>query len=193
MKFESIKKVHDGRYIHRYDITYETASGAKKVYEMISRNPDITTHEELIGARPDAVVLILFDPKKEKILLNREFRLATGEWVYNFPAGLIDGDETPEAAAARELREETGLKLEKVEDIIPISYSAVGFANETNVCVVGTATGNITMSDCEVEEIEAGWYDKNQLRELLKTERFAARTQAYCYAFVTLSSSSSSL
>ena len=183
MKFKSIKKVHDGKYIHRYDVTYETASGAEKVYEMISRSGDIETHDDLIGSRPDAVVLILKDTSGERLLLNREFRLATGEWVYNFPAGLIDGDESPEEAAARELREETGLHLDEVNDIIPISYSAVGFANETNVCVVGTASGEITMSDSEVEEIEAAWYDKSQISELLKTEKFAARTQAYCYAW----------
>ena len=33
------------------------------------------------------------------------------------------------------------------------------------------------------EEIEAGWYTKEEVRELLKTAKFAARTQAYCYAW----------
>ncbi|MCR4604720.1 MAG: NUDIX hydrolase [Eubacterium sp.] len=183
MKLKSIEKVHSGRYIHRYNITYEMESGAEKVYEMISRNPEITTHDELIGQRPDAVVMILKDASGEKILLNKEFRLATGEWVYNFTAGLIDGDEKPEEAAKRELFEETGLNLDEVTDVIPISYSAVGFANETNVCVVGTASGTIRKSDSEVEEIEAAWYTKEQVRELLKNARFAARTQAYCYAW----------
>lgn len=181
MKLTNIEKVHTGHYIHRYDIHYETASGHEKTYEMISRNPDIPDAEVLRGIRPDAVVLILTDPANEKILLNREFRLATGQWVINFPAGLIDGDETPEEAAARELREETGLTLDSVEDIMPISYSAVGFANETNVCVVGTASGQIRPSDSEVEEIEASWYTRAEVLELLKKERFAARTQAYCY------------
>ena len=164
MKFISLKKVHSGNYIHRYDVTYETESGDKKVYEMISRNGDISTHEELIGQRPDAVVMIIFDETGEKILLNKEFRLATGEWVYNFPAGLIDGDETPEQASKRELFEETGLNLDEVTDVIPISYSAVGFANETNITVVGKASGNIRESDSEVEEIEAAWYTKEEVK-----------------------------
>ena len=181
MKFKNIDKVHDGRFIHRYDITYETASGQNKVYEMISRDGAIDSLERLHGGRPDAVVLILTDESDERILLNREFRLATGQWIYNFPAGLIDGDETPEEAATRELREETGLTLVQVSDVIPLSYSAVGFANETNVCVVGTASGTIRPSDSEVEEIEAGWYSRADVRELLKDQLFAARTQAYCY------------
>ena len=181
MKFKTINKVHDGHFIHRYDITYETASGQDKVYEMISRDGGINSLERLQGGRPDAVVLILTDTEDKHILLNREFRLATGQWIYNFPAGLIDGDETPEEAATRELREETGLTLVSVSDVIPLSYSAVGFANETNVCVVGTASGTIRPSDSEVEEIEAGWYSRSDVRELLKDQLFAARTQAYCY------------
>ena len=184
MKFKSIKKIHSGRYIHRYDISYETASGHEKVYEMISRSPDIDSLETLHAAKPDAVVLILTDESDERILLNREFRLATGQWIYNFPAGLIDGDEEPWQAAKRELFEETGLTLYDVSDVIPLSYSAVGFANETNVCVVGRASGTIRPSDSEVEEIEAGWFTRDEVRTLLAGELFAARTQAYCYMWV---------
>ena len=129
---------------------------------MISRNPNIQTHEELQGKKPDAVVIIMHDKKNEKILLNREFRLATGAWVYNFPAGLIDQGEEPQQSAARELREETGLTLDRVCDIIPMSYSAIGFSNETNVCVVGIASGAFHQSTSAVEEIEARWYTKRR-------------------------------
>ena len=127
------------------------------------------------------MVIIATDEKNEKILIDREFRLAVGEWVYNFPAGLIDPGETPEQSAVRELREETGLELYEINDFINTSYSAVGFSNETNVCVVGKARGTFKPSTSTLEEIEAGWYTREQVRELLKTEKFAARTQAFCY------------
>lgn len=181
MKFESIRKIIGGRFIHRYDITYRTEDGGEKVYEMISRNGDIRDQKELISSVPDAVVLIMNDESGERILIDREFRLATGEWVYNFPAGLIDEGETPEESAKRELWEETGLELYRVDDMIPISYSAVGFSNETNVCIVGRARGEFRKSTSAVEEIEPGWYSKSEVRELLKKYPFAARTQAYCY------------
>ena len=77
--------------------------------------------------------------------------------------------------------EETGLRLVSVTDTIGLSYSAVGFSNEMNVCVVGTCDGEIQMSDSSFEEIEAAWYTKSEVRRLLETERFAARTQAYLY------------
>ena len=181
MKLKEIKKMLDGKFIHRYNLTYETEDGGEKVYEMISRNPNIHSAEELISRKPDAVVIIVTDESGERILIDREFRLATGEWLYNFPAGLIDEGEKPEESAKRELWEETGLELYQIEDVIPISYSAIGFANETNVCIVGRARGEFRKSTSVVEEIEPGWYTKEEVRELIAKYPFAARTQAYCY------------
>ncbi|MCR5543743.1 MAG: NUDIX hydrolase [Eubacterium sp.] len=181
MRFKGIEKKSEGRFITRYDISYETEDGQEKLYEIISRNNNIKTYDELHGASPDAVVLIMTSEDGERILINKEFRMAAGMWVYNFPAGLIDEGETPEVAAARELREETGLKLLRIDDVIGLSYSAVGFSNEMNVCVVGVCEGDIQRSDSSFEEIEAAWYTRKEVRELLKKERFAARTQAYLY------------
>lgn len=181
MQFVAIEKKEQGNYITRYDLMYQTEDHKPKKYEMISRDANMETFEQLHNRPADAVVLIMHDAKKEKILLNKEFRLAVGEWVYNFPAGLIDPGETPEIAAKRELWEETGLSLDEIEDVIGESYSAVGFSNEKNLCIVGKASGDFKESTSSVEEIEAGWFTKSQVKELLKTERFAARTQAYCY------------
>lgn len=181
MKFQEIRQKEKGRYINRYDVVYETDSGAEKVYEMISRDKNLKEYEQLHCRKADAVVLIMHDETGEKILVDKEFRLAVGEWVYNFPAGLIDPGEIPEESARRELKEETGLHLIEIKDWIYESYSAIGFSNEKNVCVVGVAAGTFAKSSSEVEEIIPGWYTKEEMRELLKTEKFAARTQAYCY------------
>lgn len=181
MKFLKLEKKEQGKYITRYDITYLTEDKREKRYEMISRDKNITGFSQIHERKADAVVLILHNEDNSKILLNREFRLAVGEWVYNFPAGLIDEGETPEIAAKRELHEETGLILSEIESVMEESYSAVGFSNEKNICIVGKATGTFQKSTSSVEEIEAGWYSKEEIRSLLKTERFAARTQAYCY------------
>lgn len=181
MKFKGIEKKAEGKFITRYDLEYETVDNKKKIYEMISRNNNLSSYEELHGDKPDAVVIIATNETGDKILLDKEFRLAPGEWVINFPAGLIDDGETPEESAVRELREETGLELYEIDDFLNMSYSAVGFSNEINVCVVGKARGEFHESSSTVEEIEPGWYTKAEVRELLKKYKFAARTQAFCY------------
>ncbi len=181
MKFKGITKKETGKFINRYDITYETVDNKEKVYEMISRKKEINSIEDLQGTNPDAVVIACTDESGEHIILNREFRLAVGDWVYNFPAGLIDPGETYEQSAKRELWEETGLELYEINDFLGTSYSAVGFSNEINVTVIGKARGEFRPSTSTVEEIEPGWYSKSEIRELLKTGKFAARTQAFCY------------
>ncbi len=181
MRFQGIKKVHTGTFIHRYDITYETVTGREKIYEMISRDASIDNFEMLHKKHPDAIVMILHDESGERILLNREFRLAVGDWIYNFPAGLIEPGETPTESGRRELKEETGLDLLAISEILPLSYSAVGFSNESNVCLIGTAGGTFSQSHSEVEEIQAEWYTKDDIKKILKDGVFAARTQAYCY------------
>lgn len=181
MKYKTIKKIHDGHFIHRYDITYELEDGTDKTYEMISRSPDARTLKDLQPEQADAVVLMIHDEKKEKLLLSREFRLAVGKWVMNFPAGLIEPGETPKESARRELKEETGLDLTVIEQIMPLSYSAIGFSNETNIAVCGTATGEFHKSTSAAEEIQAAWYTKEEVAKLLQTEPFASRTQTYCY------------
>ena len=181
MHFVRMEKKESGKFINRYDLIYQTEDNKEKRYEMISRSSRLSDFESLHNRPADAVVLIMHNAEKSKILLNKEDRLAVGEWVYNFPAGLIDPGETPQEAGRRELREETGLELVQIEDVIGESYSAVGFSNEKNVCIVGTAAGQFQKSTSSVEEIEAGWFTKEEVKVLLQQEKFAARTQAYCY------------
>ena len=183
MKYAGIRKIHEGRFITRYDVDYVTAAGNPKTYEIVSRNKNIQTLDDLQNRTPDSVILILTDETGERLLVCREYRMAMAQWIYNFPAGLIDPGERPEESARRELREETGLELVRIDDVLDGSYSAIGFSNERNVCVFGAAAGEFKESSSDMEEIVPGWYTKEEMRRLLRTEAFAARTQAYCYAW----------
>ena len=73
--------------------------------------------------------------------------------------------------------------IAKIKDRIDGGYSAIGFSNELTVCFIGVATGEFKESTSAEEEIEADWYTKEEVRDLLKNEKFAARTQAYCIAW----------
>ena len=103
MKFDGVKKVNEGRFINRYDLYYTTEDNKKKVYEIISRNKDIQSLEDVRNQSTDGVVIVATDEEDEHILINKEYRMSVGDYVYNFPAGLIDEGETPEIAAGREI------------------------------------------------------------------------------------------
>ena len=37
MKLLEIKKVHEGTYLHNYELTYENRAGRRKLFEIVSR------------------------------------------------------------------------------------------------------------------------------------------------------------
>jgi ADP-ribose pyrophosphatase len=67
--------------------------------------------------RGQAVAIALYDPERDSVVLVEQFRLPAliagfSPWQIETVAGLMDAkDETPEAVAIRETREEAGLEL----------------------------------------------------------------------------------
>jgi 8-oxo-dGTP diphosphatase len=49
-------------------------------------------------------------------------RDANGNRVLGLPKGHMDGDETPEQAATREVREETGIEAELIDELGDVEY-----------------------------------------------------------------------
>ncbi|MBE5890309.1 MAG: NUDIX hydrolase [Lachnospiraceae bacterium] len=183
MEFKSIKKLGGGTHICRYDLEYETKDHRLKKYEMVSRDQDLYDVEALKEWHSKTVVIIGISQDNDRILLNREFRMALGDWVFNFPSGMMDEDETPTEAAARELKEETGLTLERRIVRLRSSYNAVGITNESSSCVLAVVSGDIQKSDSAFEEIEARWYTKDEVKDLLKYQKMSARAQLFCFAW----------
>ena len=181
MKFEKITKIHEGKFLSYYVATYSTKSGNIKEYELVSRNPNLT-NETFGQNKAVGVGMVTFSKDKSKILLSKEFRLATKRYVYNFPAGLIDEGETPVEAAKRELKEETGLEFVDTLAVLSPSYASQGTSDELMIIVVCTCDGEIKESCYEVEEIKAAWYTKEQVRELLdRGEYMSVRTQMFLW------------
>jgi ADP-ribose pyrophosphatase len=70
------------------------------------------THDVL--RRGQAAAIALYDPDRDAVVLIEQFRLPAllaggSPWQLETVAGLLDREETPEAVAIRETREETGL------------------------------------------------------------------------------------
>jgi ADP-ribose pyrophosphatase len=64
-----------------------------------------------------------------RVVLVRQYRHAASGWLLEVPAGKLDGDEPPEACAAREVEEETGLKPRRLEPLGWI-WTTPGFTDE---------------------------------------------------------------
>lgn len=97
------------------------------------RFPDGSTAEMEIARHPGASAIVPFmsDPEGEdpQLLLLRQYRYAAGGYIYEIPAGRLDGDESPASCAARELKEETGCTAERLEPLFTM-FTTPGFTDE---------------------------------------------------------------
>ncbi len=181
MKLIDVRKIHQGKFLSYYVASYINKDGDLKEYEFISRKNNVT--KDIFGqVVVEGVGLVPLSENHQRILLQKEFRLATNRDVYNFPAGLIDKGETPQEAAKRELKEETGLDLIEIIETLSPSYASQGTSDELMQIVVCTCEGEIKESCYADEEITARWYTKEEIKELLKQNVFmSARTQMFLW------------
>ena len=61
-----------------------------------------------IVRHPGGAAALALD-EEQRVCLLRQYRHAAGGWLWELPAGKLDGDEQPLTAAQRELQEEAGL------------------------------------------------------------------------------------
>jgi ADP-ribose pyrophosphatase len=92
--------------------------------------------------RGQAVAIVLYDPDRDAVVLVEQFRLpallaGSSPWQLEAAAGLIDTDETPEAVAIRETREETGLVPIGEPILIQRYLSSSGNSDESVVLFCG--------------------------------------------------------
>lgn len=183
---EVIKKA-SGKYLSFYNLVYENKLGKKKVYEMVSHNEiELDNSSILSDSVPRAVVIIPLSTDRQMVCLNKEYRLAVNALTYNTVAGLIESGESVEDAARRELKEETGLDLVEIIDVLPPCYSAVGISNERTICIFCTASGVLSSVNAgDDEEIEPIWVSKEEYSRLLSEGvNMAARTQMFGYMWL---------
>jgi 8-oxo-dGTP pyrophosphatase MutT (NUDIX family) len=103
---DSIDNVGTTKWLALKTINYTDAKGVKRKWDVATR----TTKQG--KDKPDAVVIIpILKSSKSNILdtiLVSQFRPPMGLTTLEFPAGLVDENETAAVAAVREMREETG-------------------------------------------------------------------------------------
>lgn len=118
------KTLAQGRWLGLFEVSYTDSDGRARTWEMAERP---------LGA--GAVMAIPRLVPSGDYLLIEQFRVPTGTMSIEFPAGLVDVGETPEAAVLRELREETGY-LGRIVGVAPRGYSSPGLSSESIVQVL---------------------------------------------------------
>lgn len=179
MEFLRFEKVKDGKYLKNYEITYRNKLGREKRYEIVSRR-ELKGIED-VGGAPSGVSIVA--THGDKLLLLHEFRMGVNRTVYNLCAGMLEAGESVEACISRELYEETGLYVKEIKKLLPPSFAAVAFSDTTTYIAFVEAEGEFADHTSENEQITAGFYTREEVKELLETEPFSSRAQMAAYFF----------
>ena len=115
-----------------------------------------------------SVVILAVDPGKKKkdpwVVVERQYRHAAGQYLWELPAGKLDVGETPLNGAKRELAEETGYSAHNWSPLVEY-YASPGFLGES--MKVFLAEGLIA-GDAHPEEDEHIDFRLVKLSELLE-------------------------
>lgn len=106
-----------------------------RVFNVVSdkvEEPNGVTAQREIIRHPGSVVVLAIDDswRIPKLLLERQYRYAANQVMWELPAGHIDPGEERLAAAKRELLEETGYTARKWRRALSF-YPSPGFLDET--------------------------------------------------------------
>ncbi|MDT8357080.1 MAG: NUDIX hydrolase [Methanomicrobiaceae archaeon] len=120
-----------------------------RIEKVLHTLPDGTRRERIVVRPGPAVAILPIDG--EFCYLIRQYRFPLDAWIYEVPAGTIDGREEPEETARRELIEETGLSAGKLTPHGKI-FTTPGYTDE--VIYLFEARDLSPSSDFEKDEDE---------------------------------------
>ncbi len=152
MKITTARKITDSLHLNLFEIGYTNTRDEESLWTIASR----ASQPKCMTGRydpPDAVVIVPFHKKLEKLVIIKEFRVPLGGLQYGFPAGLVDPGETTDQAVKRELKEETGLDLLTILKTSPPVYSSSGMTDESVSMVYVECNGTPCADANEASEL----------------------------------------
>ena len=146
--------VFDGKVIKVYNDEVKCPSGNISTREIIRHNGGVC-------------ILAIID---NKVIMERQYRYAYDEVLYELPAGKLEKDENPKEAAAREFEEETGYKANKLIDY-GMMYPTCGYSSEIIYLYVAQDIVKSQRHLDEDEVIELEYIELDKVIEMIKSNQ----------------------
>lgn len=161
----AVKQPDKKAKILKSEVIFEGKSFGVRRDELIEPT-GVRTMREVV-THPGSVVVLPVLPDG-KIVLVRQYRHATRQYLWELVAGRMEKGEDPKRGAARELIEETGYRAKKLTVFLDL-FPTPGFLEEHMYLLLAEG---LTLGQAQPEEDEklvVETYSKKQLEEMIRT------------------------
>lgn len=175
----------DNKYLNIYLAEYEIDGGTKK-YQICSRKPlnklQVFSPNTVV---PDGVRILpyYYENGKIKVCFIKEFRYAINNYIYSFPAGLVDEGEDPLVAAKRELHEEIGANVISIELTDKPCYCSAGLGDESIMSYEALVTLDGTQNLDFSEDISLHIVDFDDIPTFIEKYELGVQTRLQAKGF----------
>ncbi|KAG7495793.1 ADP-sugar pyrophosphatase [Solea senegalensis] len=175
-----------GKWLKLEKTTYMDPAGNTRTWETVKRTTRQTnTEADGVGI----IALLKRTLHRDCVVMVKQFRPPMGCCTLEFPAGLIDDGETAEAAALRELKEETGYKGEVV-GVTPVTCLDPGLSNCTTQIVMVNINGDDIENINPTQQLgDGGEFDFSSSLEIFFLLSSEQSHKAFVFSFQNLSKS----
>lgn len=172
-KIKDIKPLVETKFVGLYEVSYKNKLGDDRTWTVASRKNKEELSEIYLNDKEgdiDVVVIAAFHKEYKKLILIKQFRVPINNYIYELPAGLVDNKEGMEKAVQRELKEEIGLDIVKINKIKSKNkiYLSPGMTDESVAFVYCTCNGELSKEFLEEDEdIEPLLISQDDARRIL--------------------------
>lgn len=159
-----------GKFLTLDRIVWRDPAGKERVWESADRTSQV-----------NAVGVVAWLKPSDRLLLIQQYRPPVGKTTIEFPAGLIDPGESPEVAAARELREETGYVAEDLK-VWPAGCSSAGMTSECLSLVTAVIDEERPENRAPKADLQEG--ESIQVRLIRRSDLFAFLQESTAQGFI---------
>lgn len=150
-----MKQIYEGRVVALEVHDVELSDGCRTVREVVRHGPAVAIVAEMTDGRFAFV---------------RQFRKPVEKRMLEVVAGCCDPDEATDAAALRELREETGYEAAHLERLGAI-YPSPGYVDERiEIYYARLAADPVGTDEDEDERVELVVLDRTQVEQFIRSD-----------------------
>ena len=181
-KLIGVEKLTNEKFLNFYKVTYLSPAGKEVSWSMASRNDlqNLSCKTGKISANCVCIIPRVMVDGEPALIITKEFRLPIGDYVYGFPAGIIDGGESPIDAAIRELHEEIGAtKVDGVKILCGACLNSEGLTDESTITIEAEV---LELKEADLQDDEDIDYEivkLSDMEEYMKGKTFGVRSGLY--------------